>query len=323
MLKTLRPLGAEAEIVLLKESRNTIILAGARATGARASYKEHWRDPQRKKKRPGAYWVTGNFRCDPVRRVRRVLLIAWLIWGSLGGPRPDAHAEAPPASGAMPGAVLVAGAAPAPGAFEPFGRAPWIDWNGPNFFEPCRGDCALSLYGGKEVTSSMERIFLVKHPPTPAWDWRWRSTYLAAGAFSRRLVGFSNLISIEPELGVGQRFGQMHATELWAALNFRWVWFPWNRYVKTSIGLSDGISFTTKLDQKERLISGYRIEGNRLVLTGSQWLNFFTPELTLALPQYPDHELLFRFHHRSGIYGRINDTFSGAQFFSVGYRARF
>jgi hypothetical protein len=83
------------------------------------------------------------------------------------------------------------------------GRVGWLDWNGPNFFGPCRGDCALSLYGGKEVTSSMERIFFVKHPPTPAWDWRWRSTYLAAGTFSRRLVGFWNLISIGPELGVG------------------------------------------------------------------------------------------------------------------------
>ena len=267
--------------------------------------------------------MAGKLRCDPKGRVGRVLLIAWLMLGSLGGVGQDAHADALPASAVLPGAVSVAQAVPFGGAFEPPGRGPWIDWNGGDFFGPCRGDCALSLYGGKEVTSSMERIFFVRYPPTPAWDWHWRSTYLAAGAFSRRLVGFSNLISIEPELGVGQRFGQMHATEIWAALNFRWVWFPWNRYVKTSIGLADGISFTTRIDQKERLLTDFRIEGNRLVFPRSQWMNFFTPELTLALPQYPEHELLFRFHHRSGIYGLINDTFSGAQFFSVGYRARF
>ena len=41
----------------------------------------------------------------------------------------------------------------------------WVDWNGNNFFGPCRGDCAISLYGGKEVTTSMERIFFVKYPP--------------------------------------------------------------------------------------------------------------------------------------------------------------
>ena len=79
----------------------------------------------------------------------------------------------------------------------------------------------------------------------------------------------------------------------------------------------------SRIDRKEQLLTDPRIVGNRLVSPSSHWKNFFTPELTLALPQYPEHELLFRFHHRSGIYGLINDTFSGAQFFSVGYRARF
>lgn len=231
----------------------------------------------------------------------------------LGSAPTGSWGAAQPAAGVMVPGTALAG---------PFG-GPWLDWNGPNFFGPCRGDCAIALYGGKEVTSSMERIFFVKHPPTPVWDWRWRDSYLVAGAFSRRLVSFWNIISIEPELGVGKRFGQMHATEIWAAFNLRWTWFPWNDYVRTSIGLSDGFSFTSKIDPKERVLSNLRIEGNRLVFKSSQWQNFFTPELTLGLPQYPEYDLLVRFHHRSGIYGLINDTFSGAQFFSVGFRSRF
>ena len=251
----------------------------------------------------GQHLVISDRKRDRVGCVERLLVIVWLTLAGLAGISFNANAD--------------------PVLPEPAGRFSWLDWNGDNFFGPCRGDCSVALHGGKEVTSSMERIFFVKFPPTPIWDWRWRDTYLVAGTFSRRLVTFFNLVSIEPEIGVAKRFGQMQATEFWAALNLRWIWFPWNNYIKTSIGLADGMSFTTKIDPKERLLSDYRIEGNRLVFTSSQWQNFFTPELALALPRYPEHELLFRFHHRSGIYGFIHDTFSGAQFFTVGYRTRF
>ena len=198
----------------------------------------------------------------------------------------------------------------------------WVDWNG-DFIGPCHGDCAISLYGGKEVTSSMERTFFVKLPATLPWDWNWRDTYLVAGAFSRRLVTFLDVISIEPEIGVGRRFGQMHTTELWGAFNLRWIWFPWNDYVRTSIGLADGLSFTSNIDPKEQQLTAPHIHANRLAYPKSYWMNFFTPELTLALPEHPQHELLFRFHHRSGVYGEFGGTFSGAQFFSAGFRYRF
>ena len=55
----------------------------------------------------------------------------------------------------------------------------------------------------------------------------------------------------------------------------------------------------------------------------SSFLNFFSPELTLALPSHPDDELLLRFHHRSGIFGLINGVDTGAQFGTIGFRHRF
>ena len=87
--------------------------------------------------------------------------------------------------------------------------------------------------------------------------------------------------------------------------------------------MADGLSVTTKIDSKERLLNDYKVVRNKLVFTGSHGMNFFTPELTLALPQYPNYELLFRFHHRSGVYGLINETHAGAQFYTVGFRTRF
>jgi hypothetical protein len=199
----------------------------------------------------------------------------------------------------------------------------WIDWNGRNFFAPCSGDCAISFYGGKEVTTSMLRIFFLRYPPKLFWEWDWRDNYLAAGAFSRRLVTFWNVLSIEPEFGVGQRFGDMHATEFWGAFNLRWIAFPWNHVVKTAIGVAEGLSVTTKMDPEERTLSKSKIIDGKRVYQSSLLQNFFTPEVTLALPRYPEYELLFRFHHRSGIFGLINGTHAGAQFYAVGFRMRF
>jgi hypothetical protein len=206
---------------------------------------------------------------------------------------------------------------------EPPAESGWIDWNGDNFFGPCRGDCALSLYGGKEVTTGMLRIFALKSPPVPVWKWHWRNSEVVAGTFSRRLVTFWNALSLEPEFGVGQRFGEMHATEFWGAITIRWTAFPWNDYLKTSIAISDGASIATQVDTKERLLNDFKIVGNRLVFPGSQILNFFTPEITFALPKYESYELLVRFQHRSGIFGSINGVRPGAQFFTTGLRVHF
>jgi hypothetical protein len=169
----------------------------------------------------------------------------------------------------------------------------------------------------------MERVFWIKRPPTFAWQWHWRDTYIVAGSFSRRLVTFWNALSIEPEFGVAKRFDKMRAAEFWAAFNFRWTAFPWNDYVKTSIGISEGVSQTTSLDANERMLNNFKVVGNHLVFNGSNFLNFFTPEATFALPQYDAYELLVRFHHRSGILGVVNGVHSGAQFFTVGLRAHF
>ena len=114
-----------------------------------------------------------------------------------------------------------------------------------------------------------------------------------------------------------------HAAEFWGAINIRWTDFPWNDYLKTSIGLADGVSIATQVDTKERLLNNYTIVGNHLVFTGSRLLNFFTPEMTFALPRYESYEVMVRFQHRSGAFGLINGVNAGAQFFTAGLRVHF
>ena len=210
--------------------------------------------------------------------------------------------------------VAVVGSIPAASAGQDGNSTPWFTWHTHDFFTSCDGNCAFAIFGGREVKTDMTKAFLIEHPVAP-WHDRVGNAGIIAGNFSRRFLTVLNILDFETEVGVGQRFGNMHATENWLALDVRWTWFPWNQYVRTTIGLAEGVSYAYEIDMEERL----RADNNR----GSHFLNFFTPELTLALPQLPRDELIFRFQHRSGAFGAINGVYGGSSFATVGYRHRF
>lgn len=185
----------------------------------------------------------------------------------------------------------------------------------------CSGECGFQIYGGRFVDDSMKSIFGLQGF-TPIWDWQWADSGIVAVAVSRPVITFGNLAEIEGELGAAKRFGIASSPEVWAALFFNWKWFPWNHYVRTQIGVSTGLNYAFKLDQLEVAQAG---NGQ-----GSKLLHFLTPEIAFSLPDRPDLELVFRFHHRSGgkrfLLGDtkiFNSTAGGAQYATVGVRLRF
>jgi hypothetical protein len=194
------------------------------------------------------------------------------------------------------------------------GDEPWLVWHTHDFFTSCDGNCAFGIYGGRQVTTNMTRVFFLRDPVAP-WNDHVGKAGIVSGSFSRRIASLLGVLDFEAELGAGQRFGDMHATEVWAAIDFRWTYFPWNDYVKTTFAIVEGGNYASRIDPEELRLSSTG--------KGSNFLNFCSPELTLALPALPNDELVLRYHHRSGIFGTINDVWSGASFAEVGYRHRF
>lgn len=185
----------------------------------------------------------------------------------------------------------------------------------------CSGRCGLHLYAGAFVEEPMANAFGLADF-TPVWNWEMEDSGLVALALSRPIVSFGNYAEISGEVGLAQRFGISQAQEVWGALYVHWKWFPWNNYVQTKIGVSTGLSYATKLDDLE-----VRRAGNG---EGSHLLHFLSPEISFALPEYSDTELVVRFHHRSG--GKdvlmsgsaiFNNTDGGAQYIKLGIRKRF
>ncbi len=192
----------------------------------------------------------------------------------------------------------------------------------------CAGECAVHVYGGVFTTTGMLSMFGLENLTTfrpedfvPPWDWEFSRGGIIAGAASRRLVTFVEVIDLEGEIGIAQRFGNMHETEVWASLYARWTWFPWNRYVRTTVAASTGFNFASSVPELER----ERDKTHR----GSKLLHFFSPEITLGLPAYPEWELVGRIHHRSGarvLVGEVdmfNGVGGGVHFATFGIRYRF
>ena len=188
------------------------------------------------------------------------------------------------------------------------------DWRFATPFEACRGDCAFTFYGGTFVQTPMYQIFVSKGQLP--WQWRYKDSYLVAGTLSREVVAYRDWAAIELEAGVGQRFGFLQEGEAWGAMYFRWKWFPWNEYLRTTVAISTGLNYATDVPPYER----FRTDSPKSPRT----LHFLSPEITFGLPSAPNVDLVLRLHHRSGGRANIfNSASGGAQYGTAGIRYRF
>jgi hypothetical protein len=208
---------------------------------------------------------------------------------------------------ALAAAVIAALAGATPAAASP----DWVEWR--PLSGPCAGDCAAAIYGGWYVEQSMTEV-LITEPKLPFF-WTYAGDHLVATTLSRRVATLWGRVDVEPEVGIGQRFGEQDETEAWAAAFFRWRGFPWDRWLVTTAAVSTGLNYATAVSEVER----ERARDDR----GDRLMHFFSPEITFAAPNRPNVELLFRFHHRSGVWGLVSDAWGGAQYGTVGLRVRF
>ncbi len=197
----------------------------------------------------------------------------------------------------------------------------FLDWKWDSFDQACDSDCFAAIYGGPFVETSMSSILALDGYTAP-WNVETGSGGLIAGTIGRRVATLWGVIDVEPEIGIAKRFGNMDQTEIWAAIFFRWTKFPWNDVIYTTVAASTGLNYAFGLSDIERKRANNNNEGSRL-------LHFFSPEITFAMPENKDLEVLFRFHHRSGgkeVFcgtGVFNCASGGAHYATVGLRYRF
>jgi len=186
-----------------------------------------------------------------------------------------------------------------------------VNWRWKSPFQPCNGDCAFTFYAGPSVQTNVQNIFFHGIPP---WSWKLDKGGIVAGAASRRIATVFNVFDIEAEIGIGQRFGNMHETEFWEAIYVRYTDFPWNKWLYTTFAMSTGFNYATGISDFEKVVGQLDPPG------GTHIMHFWSPEITFALPDRKNLQLVFRLHHRSGFYGLVSGAFSGASYLTVGLR---
>lgn len=94
---------------------------------------------------------------------------------------------------------------------------------------------------------------------------------------------------------------------------FRWRNFPWNNKLLTTLGIGEGVSWASHSPQQE--INSENEPGD-----ATKFLNYVMAELTFSLPSHPEWQVLYRLHHRSGVFGLYCPGTVGSTAAGVGVR---
>ncbi|MDZ7760297.1 MAG: hypothetical protein U5L00_08595 [Desulfovermiculus sp.] len=142
--------------------------------------------------------------------------------------------------------------------------------------------------------------------------------YMHSLSLSRQLTKFWNHFSLEVE-GMfakhhgAHKHGHQDYEEYVVAMLLRYDNMPWDQILQTSIAFGEGFSLTSKPPKQEVQNRGQ----------SRRFLNYLTAELTFSLPQYSQLSLVYRVHHRSGVFGIFGGTKGASDFYLLGLRYKF
>ncbi|MGE0153344.1 MAG: hypothetical protein AB7R90_12070 [Reyranellaceae bacterium] len=186
---------------------------------------------------------------------------------------------------------------------------PWYA-DQPDYFNPFRfqwgdGKSWVNAWAGAIADADLSDIIF-------RGDYSMGDVGLAGVSFSREFGSLGNAIRFEWEVGASVFFGAETFFSAQAYLITRWVWFPWNKWLVTTLAVGTGPSIATKK-------SKYESENGE----ASYYKNGFLLELTFNLPDNPNWVLQYRNQHRSSIFGVLPQAGTPTDSHNIGIKYRF
>jgi hypothetical protein len=139
-----------------------------------------------------------------------------------------------------------------------------------------------------------------------------KDSYTAGLSVSYQFVDWGKHIRWELEAQMLKHIGEQDHVEFASSINARWITFPWNRHLETSVAIGGGLSVTSEVPVLEK-----RDPDNSHAAT---LLHYLLIEAAVGLPN-SRWSLVGRVHHRSGIFGLFSH--SGSNVLAAGVRYRF
>lgn len=138
--------------------------------------------------------------------------------------------------------------------------------------------------------------------------------YMAGFAVSREVARWRDKAAFEIEGQINRHFNKQDHTESNLLLVGRWLDFPWNETLRTSLAAGEGVSYASSIPEIER----ERSPGNN-----AQLLNYIMLEAEVAPPDEEHWSFIARIHHRSGVFGLYDGVSKGSNLVTAGVRYRF
>ncbi len=176
---------------------------------------------------------------------------------------------------------------------------------------------SVAVYGG--VLTPQDSTDLYTGPSKFVDSWIWalsvsRELFSVGHAFD---VSWLRPLKLEAELVNALHTSHWPTSQTFyegvGSLNLRWHHFPWNRHVLTTMGFGEGLSYASIKPE-------YEVKINNKT---ANFLNYLMFDVTFAHPEMPQVALMFRWHHRSGIFGLMENVMGGSDIFTAGLKYSF
>jgi hypothetical protein len=162
-------------------------------------------------------------------------------------------------------------------------------------------------------------------------DWIWDTLAVTADHYEDNYVigaGYQQFITdrwwgfrLGVEFGLAGRLAfngvDPHSFETWYGYTIRHDGIAIGDMIRISPAISSGFSMVTDLIGIERTRAGWYPENGPVEL-----LFYLGPEINVTATAFPNWELFFRIHHRSGLYGTIAKV-DGSNAAAMGIRYKF
>lgn len=170
---------------------------------------------------------------------------------------------------------------------------------------------------GRMTDASLTRVF--------RFDYGWDEARLVSGDVGYTLMEDNPLVRLlDPvlstvEVAMNVTYQDDPAGSIFVFSPYmmaRWSKFPWSDTLRTTFGLGGGLSWATDIPSIE-------IEPDEPNGDYSKLLFYIAIEATVTLPKYKNWQLVYRLHHRSGIFGTFQADNSGNTAVQLGLRHYF
>jgi len=166
-------------------------------------------------------------------------------------------------------------------------------------------DWAFSLYWARLTHGTLQE--------TVTFQTGFTDADLVVGALSRRIGSLKGYMDFELEGQVAKHFGDQDHWEFNGLVVARWLPFPWDHVIDTSLAVGEGLSYATETPE---------VEARRHDET-SKLLDYLMFEIAFSLPSLPEWSLITRIHHRSGAFGLFDGVHGASNAWGVGLRYAF